>query len=123
MRRERVGTPGSGLGAGRSQPHAASPSAATARADTALKARRSIVPGRAKTTGSAVVATGSARVTRLYVKLSSASAAANSAALSKRSAGSFSSARANALSTWGGTVLRTVATGCGSVVRIWTSTA
>jgi hypothetical protein len=49
----------------------------------------------------------------------SASAAANSAADAKRSAGSFSSAFSSTAATCGGTDLRSAVTGCGCSVRIF----
>ena len=53
---------------------------------------RGIVAGACVATGSRVEAATDVRVRASYVKLSSPSAAANSAALVKRSAGSFSKA-------------------------------
>ena len=50
-----------------------------------------------------LIADGDSGVRRAPVPVN---AAANSAAVCQRSAGSFSSARATAASTWGGTVLR-----------------
>ena len=86
---------------GRSQPQAASAAAATAagHARDAARERRGVAraPGRRR------VAAG----------VPPASAAANSAALANRSAGSFSSAVRTAAATCGGTVLRSVVTGCG----------
>ena len=74
-------------------------------------------------TGSEVGAATEVRARASYVKLGSASAAANSAALVKRSAGSFSSDLASAWPTWGGTVLRSLVIDGASIVRILTSTA
>ncbi len=73
--------------------------------------------------GSGVGVATVVRARASYVKLGSVSAAPNSAALVKRSAGSYSRAWASAAPTLGGTVLRSLVIDGASAVRILTSTA
>ncbi len=99
-----------GAAAGRSQPQRA---AATARVAMRAMARNCFRPR--------VVAPGPkvAPATVALVKCGSASAAENSAAVAKRSAGSFSSALAVAAATFAGTLFRSRVTGCASSATIF----